>query len=251
MYRSSHVTTSKKILLLDIETAPNIAYVWGLFDQNISHDQVKETSRILCWSAKWLGSSDVMFSSEWNDGQESMLMQMYELLAEADIVVHYYGSRFDIPVLNREFLKRRLPEPGAYAQIDLKILVARRFKFLSNKLAHVLQQLELGEKIKTDFELWVGCMDGDPKAQAEMERYNRNDVTKLEDAYMVLRPWLSGNTHAPRLAVTPEWPAHNCPVCESTKIAREGTVQPGIVYTYPKYRCDDCGAQFRARKSIR
>ncbi len=31
----------EKILVLDIETAPIVAHVWGLFDQNIGLNQIK------------------------------------------------------------------------------------------------------------------------------------------------------------------------------------------------------------------
>ncbi len=52
-----------KILLLDIETSPNLAYVWGLFKQNVAINQIKESGSVLCWAAKWYGSRDVMFDS--------------------------------------------------------------------------------------------------------------------------------------------------------------------------------------------
>jgi len=33
-----------QILLLDIETAPNTAHVWGLWNQNVSLNQLMESS---------------------------------------------------------------------------------------------------------------------------------------------------------------------------------------------------------------
>ena len=95
-----------KILLLDIETAPNTAYVWGLWKQNISISQIVDSSSMLCWAAKWLDSPEVMFSSILM-GKKGMLKEIHKLLDQADAVVHYNGSRFDIPTLNKEFLDRK------------------------------------------------------------------------------------------------------------------------------------------------
>ena len=62
-----------KILLLDIETAPSIAYVWRLFDENISVDQIISPTRMICWASKWYGQKDISFASEWNDGPVEMV----------------------------------------------------------------------------------------------------------------------------------------------------------------------------------
>ena len=50
-----------KILLLDIETSPNVAYVWGKWEQNVI-DYVKEWN-IICFSAKWLDGKHITKSS--------------------------------------------------------------------------------------------------------------------------------------------------------------------------------------------
>ena len=44
-----------KILFLDAETSPNSAFVWGLFKQNIGINQMIDSIRVMCWSAKWAG----------------------------------------------------------------------------------------------------------------------------------------------------------------------------------------------------
>ena len=61
-----------KILLLDIETAPNTVYTWGLFKQNIAINQIESPGYILCWAAKWLGNEQMYFSSI-RKGQTNML----------------------------------------------------------------------------------------------------------------------------------------------------------------------------------
>ena len=107
-----------KILLLDIETAPNTAHVWGLWQQNVSLNQLMESGYVLCWSAKWLGKDWIYFDSIQNKSTKSMLKGIYKLLDEADAVVHYNGKKFDIPTLNGEFLKCGFKPPSPYKQIS-------------------------------------------------------------------------------------------------------------------------------------
>lgn len=181
-----------KILMLDIETAPNTAYVWGLFKQNIAPGNLTESSYILCWSAKWVHKSTVYGDSCQNPkNYKRMMMGLHKLLDEADTVVHYYGSKFDIPTVNKEFVKLCIPPPSPYKQVDLKLVVGRVFRFESNKLDYIAEKLGFGKKMKTTFQLWIDCMNGDRKAWSYMKKYNRHDVVLLEKVYKRLTPWIA------------------------------------------------------------
>jgi hypothetical protein len=52
-----------KTLFLDIETTPMQVYAWGLFDQNISIDQIIKSTEMLCFGARWLDGKKVIFRS--------------------------------------------------------------------------------------------------------------------------------------------------------------------------------------------
>ena len=93
-----------RILLLDIESSPNTAHVWGLWQQNVSLNQLMESSYVLCYAAKWLGEEDVFFDSVHQSKPKAMLKGIHGLLDAADAVIHYNGTKFDIPTLNKEFL---------------------------------------------------------------------------------------------------------------------------------------------------
>jgi len=232
-----------KILLLDIETAPNTAYVWGLFDQNININHLKASSYVLCWSAKWYGNRKMHFGSVQNQSAPKMLAGIHKMLAEADVVVHYNGLKFDVPVLNKEFIKNGFPPPAPYKQLDLLQVARRAFKFESNKLAYVAAALKIGAKVKhSGFELWTGCMAGDEAAWKKMGQYNRGDVTLLEKLYLKLRPWIvrHPNMSAGDLA---------CPKCSSTRMQRRGT-QIAQTRTYFRYHCQTCSAWFRGNKAL-
>ena len=43
-----------------------------------------------------------------------MIKGIHKLLDECDAVIHYNGSKFDIPTLNKEFLLHGLHPPAPY-----------------------------------------------------------------------------------------------------------------------------------------
>lgn len=230
-----------KILAIDIETSPNIVYTWGLFDQNIGLNQIVETSGVLCFAAKFLGEKRVHFYSVHKHGREAMVQAAHDLLSEADVVMHYNGKRFDIPHLNREFVEAGLTPPEPYKQIDLYLVSRRVFKFQSNRLDHVTQQLGLEGKVQHEgFDLWRRCLAGDETAWKTMERYNRRDVTLLEDLYEILRPWIPNH---PNRALYDNRPG-TCPKCGGTHLQRRGTERTAVS-EYPRFQCQTCGAYFR------
>lgn len=239
------MTDEPKILFIDIETSPNISYHWGLFDQNIGISQVIEPTRMICFAAKWSGSRDVGFWSEWGDGHLDMVFAAYDLLAEADWVVGFNSKNFDIRHLNREFaLARRGGPPQPFHQIDLYKAVQKTMYLTSNKLDWVAQYF-LGEsKIKTDFELWRDVLAGNPKARVDMEKYNIRDVVLTEKVYEFLKPWIPAH---------PSWSVHTgdfvCPACGSDRLQKRGFTYTQVS-KYQQYRCQKCGKYSRGNKRL-
>lgn len=235
-----------KTLLLDIETAPNVAYVWGLFKQNVALNQLEATSHTLCWSAKWLDASNIDFASvqKGKGGERAMLQGIHKRLDAADAVVHFNGQKFDIPTLNKEFVKFGMRPPSPYKQIDLYRVCKQAFRFESNKLAFILGALGIGEKVAHEgFTLWVKCMKGDPEAWKRMEEYNRGDVVGLEALYKRLTPWIKNH---PNLSA--HWDVECCPKCGSTDFQARGQIQ-AVLNRYHRFQCKNCGGWFRGNKT--
>lgn len=233
-----------KILLLDIETAPNIVYTWGLFNQNISINQIDQPGYTLCWSSKWFDEDEVMFSSI-HRGKKQMLRKIHKLLDQADVVITYNGKKFDIPTLNKEFLIAGMLPPAPYKHIDLYQVVRSTFRFASNKLDWICRQLEIGHKLEhKGHELWVGCMNGDPDDWEVMEDYNRQDVVLLEDAYVIIRPWIY--THPNHSA---EDGIACCPKCGSESLQARGYAFTTTM-KYKRYQCKACGGWARGTKTV-
>lgn len=228
-----------KILLLDIETSPNVAHVWGLWKQNISINQLLNSSFVMCWSAKWLGKDQIFYGSV-RRGKRKMLNRIYNLLELADAVIHYNGSRFDIPTLNKEFLLANKTPPSSFQEIDLLKTARNKFKFPSNKLDYIAQTLGVGSKTKhAGHQLWVDCLAGDANAWVMMEEYNKNDVILLEKVYNKLLPWIKGH---PNVSLYKD--DVSCTHCGSGSLVKRGFYYSKTV-KYQRYRCSDCGAWSR------
>ena len=233
------------ILFLDIETSPNVAHVWGLWKQNVSMNQLMESSYTMSWAAKWAGQSNVIFDSVHHSTSKGMIRRVHDLLNEADMVIHYHGTSFDIPTLNKEFILHGLPPPSPTKELDLLKVVREKFRFPSNKLDYVCQRLNLGSKFEHEgHTLWVKCMANDPDAWAKMEEYNRHDVVLLERLYHKLRPWIKGHLNHALFKGHPR-----CPNCGHEKYQKRG-----YAYTnagkYQRYQCSSCHSWYRGSKSL-
>ena len=237
-----------KILHLDVEVAPNLATVWGIFNQNIAINQLLETSRILCYAAKWHDKKQMIFDSEFITGHKSMMSGLHRLLSEADAVVHYNGDRFDIPTINREFLKYGMPPPDSYHNVDLLKTVRKKFRFTSNKLDHVCQELGIGGKVShTGHQLWLDCMNNDKKAWSKMERYNKQDVVLLQKLYERLMPWIQ--VHPNRALYVTDECIPSCPKCGSVRVKKNG-FETTQTMRYQRYRCVSCKSPLRGRTNL-
>lgn len=235
-----------KILLIDIETAPHLVSAWGLFDQRIGINQIHEPGYTLCYAAKWLGSREMIFDSVHKSKPKAMIKRVHKLMDRADAICHYNGRRFDIPTLQGEFVRHKLPPPSPFKHIDLLTTCRSQFRFASNKLDYVSQLLGMGQKTQhKGMPLWHACMKGDDAAWKIMERYNKQDVRLLEKLHNELRPWIKNY---------PNRSIHSgeecCPTCGSKHYQRRGTAMT-LGAIYPRYQCMECAKWFRGLKSVR
>lgn len=183
------------------------------------------------------------YASIHHNGREEMLSKLHGCLDEADVVVTYNGKSFDTPVANREFLLLGLAKPAPYTQVDLYRVVRSEFRFASNKLDHIVQQLGIGSKVAhPGHTLWQKCLEGDEKSWNLFRKYNKQDVVLLEELYDRLLPWIPSHPNR-RL-----YGGDGCPKCSGELAPR------GYAYTntgeYRRYRCRDCGAWSRDTRRV-
>jgi len=245
------VETTAKVLILDIETAPIMAYVWNIWNQNIATNQIQSDWFCLTWAAKWLfeekvysGSVTPKEAKEQNDSR--MIKGIWELVNQADIVIAHNGNKFDMPKLNSRFIINGLMPPLPYQTIDTFLHIRKQFGFTSNKLDYVNQLLNLPRKIENEgMPLWIKCLKGDKEALDKMLEYNIGDVRILENTYLNIRAWIKPH---PNMGLFILDEHERCPSCGSDDLKAEGKLYHTTANTYEVFRCSNCNSTGRKRK---
>lgn len=240
----TEIVRPPKVLTLDIETSPALAYVWGLFDVNVSISQIVEPSRVLCFAGKWLGDKKTTFVSEYHDGKKVMVQTMWEMLNEADICVGYNHVNFDMKHLNREFMLAGLVPPSPVQHIDLLMVMRRNFKLMSNKLGYVTNAVGLDTKLDTGGQaLWNDVMKNDNAAWEKFRRYNIQDVVITEQLFELMAPWIK----SPHAGL---WTGDltTCYACGSSRLVAHGVTRSKSA-AWPLTQCADCGAWNKVLKN--
>lgn len=236
-----------RILILDLETRPILAHVWGLWDQRVGLNQIVDEGGVMCWAAKWYGEPTVEFMSDHHDGHEAMIARAWWLLDEAHIVVGWNQRAFDMKHLHREFVRAGFGPPSPVQHVDLLLVARRMFKFPSNRMDWVAKELgTVNRKVQHEgHELWTRCLAGDEKAWVKMRRYNRGDVLLTEELYDRLRGWMPNH---PNLSMLRAERVSACTTC-----GEDDLEDAGWHYTatraYPRFRCRVCGAHSRSTAS--
>jgi len=247
-----------KILLFDIETALMEVYVWGLYKQRIPHTNIikdKDGSEkswfVLSWAAKWLFDdnvqSDIVTPSESRSRNDKRILKsIWKLLDEAEIVIGHNLDRFDIRKLNARFIDNDINPPSPFRSIDTLKVARKEFAFVSYKQDFLTKHFELENKLKTEFQLWVDCMQGDQARLDEMAKYNRHDVMGLEQVYLKLRPYIKNH---PNLGVLVDMDV--CPNCGCEYLDETDSVYFTTANKFPVYRCQGCKTPYiRGKKNV-
>jgi hypothetical protein len=231
-----------KILMLDIETFPNVGYTWGKYEQNVI--RFVQESAIATYAAKWLHKPQV-FAKALPDykgytpgsyDDRGLVEDLWKLWDEADIIVAHNGNAFDIKQVQGRFLFHGMTPPSPIKSVDTKNMVKAVARYNSNKLDDLGHNFFNERKIKTDFDLWLGCINGDVKSWRQMVTYNKKDVILLEKLYLRLRPW--SNNH-PNLGSYTE-DVQVCPKCASSEIQYRGYAHT-TTRMYRRFQCLVCG----------
>ncbi len=235
------------ILLFDIEALPMSVFVWGLYKQRISPDNIISDFVVLSWSAKWLFDdkimSDALTSDEALNKDDSRVVgNIWTLLNEADIIIAHNAKGYDVGKLNARFLYHGFAPPNHYQVIDTLSVLRKAFKISSNSLDYATKFLGLEQKTHPGFNTWKQCFLGDPRALKEMQTYNENDVLILEELYTRIRPWIENH---PNLGLYVDTTEPVCPNCGSTNLFWNGTYKTQLG-EYQAFRCE-CGAIGRSK----
>ena len=244
-----------KVVTLDIETAPLESYHWGLWDQNIGLEMIKEDWSILSFSAKWLGSDEVIFKHTGGRGpnkvrDDSVLLQaLWDILDEAEWVVAQNGKEFDLKKINARLIQSGFAPYSPVRVVDTMLAAKKTFGFTSNKLAWLTKNLTKAKKSEhkryPGFALWAGCLRDEKAAWKEMQHYNGLDVISTEELFLKLRPWIDGLNAGIYFAGD----ELRCPKCGSTELTKWG-MRFTATGQFQSYKCKSCGGRCHEKSSL-
>lgn len=253
--RENKMSDKPKVLVFDIETLPIQAYVWGLWDQNISLNQIKTDWTIAAWAAKWYAdpASKTMYmdnsKSKNIQDDKALVMGLSKLLNQADIIITQNGEQFDIKKLNTRAVINKLPPIKPCKSTDILKEGRKVFKFTSHKLAYVSEVLndkykKLEHKEYPGFDLWKAILNGDQKAWTVMKKYCIHDVLSTEEAYSKIQGWIKTQNMASYLDGT----NIRCK-CGSGSVERRGYTYTDTA-KYQRYQCVTCGKWSRSSVNL-
>ena len=239
-----------KTLLIDLESAPSRAWVWGRWKQNVGVNQVISDGYLLTYSAKWLGSDLVLHNRIWErENDKELVAEVAELFSQADIVVAHNAKKFDVPLTYSRMLYHGMLPQNPVKVEDTLEMAKKTFKLPSNSLDGIASYLGLSRKMQNDgFPLWVSCMNMEEEGFDTMMEYNDQDVVVLEQVYRKLSPWWSKHQNA---SVYYNDGLKRCPLCGSTHLDLLDKKAYTQQSEFDAYRCADCGKVSRAKQNNR
>ncbi len=181
----------KKRLFFDLEVSANVVFSWRIGrDVDLTPDNIISERAIICACYKWEGDSKV-HAIKWNKGCDRDLLEKFsKVIDSADEVVTQNGDSFDIKWLRTRCIYHGIPVSPKFNSIDTLKMARSGFKFNSNKLDYMGGYLDLGKKIKTEYNLWKDItLHNSREAMTKMVDYCKQDVNLLEKVYNKLQPY--------------------------------------------------------------
>lgn len=176
--------SENKILFIDLEVSPNLAWVYGKYETNVI--EFEKEWDIMCAGYKWADSKVEVITGK----EKDIVRKVRDLLDEADVVIGHNGDRFDIRKINTKIAFYGLELPSKYKTIDTLKKLRRLFGLNSNSLDDAGAYFGIGRKRGSYKDLWRDCLRGDKKAWKRLIAYNKQDVLLLEALYRRIENWL-------------------------------------------------------------
>ena len=182
-------------VILDIETAPNLGYTWGKYQQDVL--RFERESYIMAFAYKEPGKRAVSRilpdyksyrRSPYDD--TAICTELWDVLNNVDFAIGHNVDRFDIRRIRARCVTDGLSPIRPFKIIDTLKIARKYFNFQSNKLGDLADTLKIGMKVRTGgFDLWWDCMHGDMKQWEHMRKYCVHDIVLNEKIYDRLGPW--------------------------------------------------------------
>lgn len=223
-----------KILMFDIETT-NLNANFGF---------------ILCIGYKFLHQSKIgMISIDDYDEYESnrtndknVVRAFAEVYNSADVVVSWYGTRFDTPYINSRLLYHGLAPMARVPHVDGWRTARNHLKLNSNRLQTVAEYFNVSSKTAVSGPHWVNAMAGKASALKYVKKHCCEDIVTLENVYKKLLPLMCSH---PNVNLVNE-EENRCPRCGSGNLQKRG-FNFAQTSKSRRYWCKNCKGWSRGR----
>ena len=263
------INTNAKVLIWDIEVLPEV--VWGYptrrNNEAIKLRTIKDQS-ILSVSSAWL--HDYQFSGEksieykdvisfWNPvakftlnkfglswkmhDDKKLCKYIWNLIDEADVIVHHYGDNFDLPKMMARFMYYGMGRPSPVETIDTKKIYSK-IGLPSKKLDEIARYLDIEGKKGSHGDLWFDMYNGSEEAREAMKVYNNQDVKVTAEVLLKVFPYVDNHTSLAK------YNSEGYQVCDcgSDKYESRGYWSAKKRFR-KKYQCNVCTKWFSSSKS--
>lgn len=241
-----------KILTLDIETSPAIAYTWAKNMYETDLTEIIEPGKIICFSAKWLNGKKqtkaICDYSGYKSGKiddKQICVDICKFLDCADVVVTQNGVAFDTKYVTARCVANDILPPSPFKNIDTYTEAKKLLKLPSHSLNEMAKYFNIGKKMEHEgFSLWKKCISGDSKAWNRMKKYNAQDVELTEKLYLKLRPFMKNHPNLNYYSGKKD-----CPKCGSSTVHLRGFAVNSSG-KFQRAQCQNCGGWFQFGKAI-
>lgn len=232
------------ILFIDIETLPNIAYAFNLYDYKKPNMIIKEKS-IITFAYKFNSEpTKVVTALDFQSGtkkdpynDKGLVEFINSVIEKADYVVAHYGDKFDMRFIRSRSLINGLVATPSVPTIDTYKLAKKYFHLNANRLDYLGKLLGLGGKSESGWKLWEKSAQGDVEAIKKMAAYNKRDVDLLAAVFLKMLPHTTGVLNQKLFSDK----SGICPTCGSDKIQKRGTIVNKLTKRQ-RYFCTKCGS---------
>lgn len=240
------LTKQLKIVVFDIEILVRPEDIMRTY---MSYYDPKQTmgadiSNIISFGYQRLGQDKVgkcinMWDTLNSTTDEEVCLSAYNILKDADVIVTYYGTKFDRKFLTARLEKWGLTLPTHIKHIDMHVVSKTHFKLSSYRLDNVLRYFNLDQKLHhgQGQKLWFDVWNGDKKAQKLMSDYCAQDVEVLTNLFNRLSAYIS----LPKLEDWATKAGEKCSFCQTVgKLKKDGT-RVYIGQKVQRFKCTNCG----------
>ncbi len=181
-----------KVGYFDIESAnlkPDFAcmFSWAVKEQNGNI-----VTDVMIGADPFKGNPKTDF--HWDRQDKRILDSLCKELVKYDIIITYYGSRFDLPFSRSRSLYWDLPWPnyGGVYHLDMYYVVKNKLNLSSNRLENACDFLGIKGKTPIEKQTWREAHFGRPESMARILEHNIADVEILEILHRRLEPFIRG-----------------------------------------------------------